>query len=344
MPIPLALAAVPGVKSIFSGGLGGVGTGILNAAGFGGQRGRTPAQNRRMRQNQVKDAEAMARAGDQFGVDLLRAWTGDLPSLSVSRPDYRSGVGQGRMPADGVALAREALARLQADGIITAAGRLRAGGKSASSSGKSKAASQEQTKGTTARSTRTRGGPRERTYVRYDPDTGERVLVPRDDPRYVEWSNRKPSSRSSARSRSASRSATSSARSRRKTKAQRETDAAIRRITTEATRAGIKLTTSAARWFASAAAAAGMSTAAAAALVVGTGLAAYAATRWLVNKIEDVTDPAYKREQVALAYRRARLDWERQEGRKLNKTEHDFLARNFKDALKALDAGVTYNP
>lgn len=115
-------------------------------------------------------------------------------------------------------------------------------------------------------------------------------------------------------------------------------------MTTEATRAGLKLTASAYRAFAGMATAAGMSTAAAAALVVGTGIAAYAATRWLINKIEDVTDPAYKREQVALAYRRARLDWEKQQGRKLNKTEHDFLARNFKDALKALDAGVTYTP
>ena len=92
------------------------------------------------------------------------------------------------------------------------------------------------------------------------------------------------------------------------------------------------------------AAAAGLSAGAAAALVVGTGVAAYAATRWLIGRIETVTDPAYKREQVALAYRRARLDWEKREGRKLTKLEHDFLARNFKDALKALDAGVTYNP
>jgi hypothetical protein len=92
------------------------------------------------------------------------------------------------------------------------------------------------------------------------------------------------------------------------------------------------------------AAAAGMSVGAAAALVVGTGLASYAATRWLIGKIEDSNDPAYRRSQAALAYRRARQDWERQKGRPLTRTEHDFLARNFKDALKALDAGVSYTP
>lgn len=340
MPLPFAagLGVLGGLKGINK-------NAALAAVGLGGQRGRTRAQNQRMRRDQVRDAEAMARAGDEFGVKLLRAWVGDLPSLSVHRPDYRSGVGQGRMPADGVAIAREALARLQADGIITAAGNLTSAAKRGDGTKRSKATAASQ--GTGARKgTTTRGGPRERTYVRYDPDTGERVTgITQDDPRYSEWPNRRPrssSSSSSARS-SGARSATTS-RTRRKTRTQRETDAAIRRITTEATRAGLKLTASAARWFASAAAAAGMSTAAAAALVVGTGLASYAATRWLINKIEDVTDPAYKREQVALAYRRARLDWEKREGRKLTRTEHDFLARNFKDALKALDAGVTYNP
>jgi len=326
-------------------GVGKLGTALagkfLGSVGFGGQRGRTRAQNERMRRDQVRDAEAMARAGDEFGVQLLLAWVGRLPSLSVSRADYRSGVGQGKMPAHGVALATEALARLEADGVITAAGNLRSAAKRTSGTKGTKATAASRG-GTGARKgTSTRGGPRERTYVRYDPDTGERVLVTRDDPRYDEWTNRRPrASRTSSRSRS---TASSSGR-RRKTKTQRETDAAIRRITTEATRAGLRLSAAAARGFASMAAAAGMSTAAAAALVVGTGIAAYAATRWLIGRIEDVTDPAYRREQVALAYRRARVDWEKREGRKLTRTEHDFLARNFKDALRALDAGVTYTP
>ncbi len=335
MPLPLGLGATLG--SALRGKL-------FGAVGLGGQRGRTPAQNRRMRRDQVRDAELMVRAGDEFGARLLRAWIGELPSLSVSRADYRSGVGQGRMPGDGVALASEALARLKSEGLLTAGGTLTAAAKRGDQAKGAKATAAS--RGTAARKgTVTRGGPRERTYVRYDPDSGERVLVTRDDPRYDEWTNRRPR-QSGARGASARRTTATGARSgsRRKTRTQRETDAAIRRITTDATRAGLRLTASAARWFASAAAAAGMSTGAAAALVVGTGLASYAATRWLINRIETVTDPAYKREQVALAYRRARLDWEKREGRKLTRTEHDFLARNFKDALKALDAGVTYNP
>ena len=339
MPFPLAIGGGLGfVGSVFGGGA----EGLKTKLGVGGQRGRTPAQNRRMRQSQVRDAEAMARAGDEFGVKLLRAWLGELPSLSVSRADYRSGVGQGRMPADGRALAQEALDRLKADGIVTAAGNLSSGAKRGDGTKRSKATASQGTgarKGTTAR-----GGPRDRTYVRYDPDTGERVTgITQDDPRYSEWPNRKPRARSVSRS-TRTTSGARSTTSRRKTKTQRETDAAIRRITMEATRAGLRLTASAAKAFAGMAAAAGMSTAAAAALVVSTGAAAYLATRWLIDRIETVTDPAYKREQVALAYRRARLDWEKREGRKLTKLEHDFLARNFKDALKALDAGVTYNP
>jgi len=341
MPLPLGVAG--GAWSLGNALKSG---NVLGAVGFGGQRGRTPAQNRRMRQQQVRDAEAMARAGDDFGVKLLRVWLGELPSLSVSRPDYRSGVAQGKMPADGRTIAQEALDRLKADGVVTASGNLSRAGKRDTGEKRAKAASQ----GAAARKdTGTRGGPRtrrERTYVRYDPDTGERVEVTRDDWRYDEWTNRRPRRSGSRSSRSTSRRTTYSEprRSRRKTRSEREVDAAVRRIATEATKAGLNLTASAVRWFAGAAAAAGMSAGAAAALVVGTGLVSYAATRWLIDRIETVTDPAYKREQVALAYRRARLDWEKREGRKLTRTEHDFLARNFKDALKALDAGVTYSP
>jgi len=330
-PLPLGL----GLSSLGS-KLGGQ---LLGKVGFAGQRGRTPAQNRRMRQDQVRDAEAMARAGDQFGVELLRAWTGELPSLSVHRADYRSGVGQGRMPSDGVQLAAAALDRLKADGVVTAAGRLSTGAKRAATTKGTRGAASSSAGKSAAR---TRAPGRGRTYVRYNPDTAERVTVTADDePEYSEWPNRKPRASGSRSSRSTSRATTTR---RRKTKTQRETDAAIRRITTEATRAGLRLSVSAARGFASMAAAAGMSSAAAAALVVGTGVAAYAATRWLINRIETVTDPAYKREQVALAYRRARLEWEKGAGRKLTQLEHDFLARNFKDALKALDAGVTFTP
>jgi hypothetical protein len=92
------------------------------------------------------------------------------------------------------------------------------------------------------------------------------------------------------------------------------------------------------------AAAAGMSTGVAAALVVSTGLAAYFATKWVIGKIEQSNDRAYQREQLALAYIKARRRWEEQEGRKLTREEHKFLAENFKQALKAFDAGVTYTP
>lgn len=330
MPFPIAIAGL--------GGIGGLIQNPLGRLGISQQRLRSPAANRRARVAQIAEAETMARAGDQFGIDLLRAWLGSGPR--VRRADYRGGVEQGGMPRDGRDGAEDALERLVEDGVMTVAGRLTAAAKRGTGEKRAKAASQ----GTGARKgTTTRGGPRERTYVRYDPDTGERVLVTADDERYTAWSNRKPRARTASRSARTS-SGVRSTTSRRKTRTQKETDAAIRRITTEATRAGLRLSAAAARGFASMAAAAGMSSAAAAALVVGTGVVAYAATRWLIDRIETVTDPAYKREQVALAYRRARLEWEKREGRKLTKLEHDFLARNFKDALKALDAGVTYNP
>ena len=337
MPLPL-LAGAGLAGKLFSGLNKNA---ALAAVGLGGQRGRTPAQNRRMRQSQVRDAEAMARAGDQFGLDLIWAWQGNPSKQGVKRASYRSGVPQGTMPADGRKLAEEAIQSLDGDNLLSAdLLKLSSGAKRASTTKGTKATAASQ--GAAARKgTVTRGGPRERTYVRYDPDSGERVTgITQDDPRYSEWPNRKPRAVSTARRATSTRAPAS----RRKTKTQRETDAAIRRITTEATRAGLRLTASGARAFASMAAAAGLSAGAAAALVVGTGVAAYAATRWLIGRIETVTDPAYKREQVALAYRRARLDWEKREGRKLTKLEHDFLARNFKDALKALDAGVTYNP
>lgn len=340
MPLPLGIVGL-------ASGFGGI-AGLQSKIGLGGQRGRTPAQNRRMRQQQVRDAEAMARAGDQFGVDLLRAWLGELPSLSVARADYRSGVGQGRMPADGRALAQTALDALKADGVVTAAGRLTAHGKRASTEKRAKAT--EVSRETGARKgTATRGAARERTYVRYDPDTGERVLVTRDDPRYDEWTNRRPSARS-ARMRS-TRTGARTSRSRRKTRSQREIDSAVRRITTEATKAGLNVTAAAARGFAGLAASAGLSVGAAAALVVGAGLVSYLATSKLIEVYELNNDPAYRRSQAALAYRKARGELEqRLYGRKgsppgvlLEPVQHQFLAKMFRDALQN-DTGFRWNP
>lgn len=325
MPLPFLGAALAG-SSLGSKLVGGAAAALKLPPA----RMRSPAANLRIRKQNIDAAFAAAVAGEPSvtvtGIDGKR-YTFTPPKRLLDEASTKWATEQAR------AYARERLAELPAakragdKGQPKGAGASQSVGKSGTKGGKG-----------------TRRASRGRLYVRYDPDTGERVEVTRDDPRYDEWSNRKPRASSSGRSRASRSGSSSGGRSRRKTRAQKETDALVRRITNDAARAGISLTVSAAKKFAGMAAAAGMSTGAAAALVVGTGLAAYAATRWLINKIEDVTDPAYKREQVALAYRKARLDWERQEGRKLTTAEHKFLAENFKQALKALDAGVTYQP
>ena len=186
-----------------------------------------------------------------------------------------------------------------------------------------------------ARATRRTRAPR--TYVRYDPDTGERVLVTADDPRFDEWTNRKPRA-SRAPSAPRARRAATAAKSRRKTTAQKARDRYVDRISRDVANAGLQLTAAGIQKFAAMAANAGMSVGVAAALVVSVGLVSYHATRWLLDRIATVRDPAYKKEQIALAYRRARLDWARAAGRELNHEEHAFLAEMFKRQLS--QAGV----
>lgn len=333
MPLPIA-AGIAGIKGLTS-----ITSALSKGLGVPQARLRSRKANKALRMRALEEAKADARKGGTRGTEagkVIRQWAGLLANGTVPMewPQRYSGdQGNGAWPgADG---SRQAA--LEAATELATIGR--------QEETRAPAAAPKATGRSAATTTRTRGAAKERTYVRYDPDTGERVTgITQEDPRYSEWPNRRASTRAASRRAPASGTRAAASRRSRKTRSQRETDAAIRRITTEATRAGLRLTAAGAKKFAGMAAAAGMSTGVAAALVVSTGLAAYFATKWVIGKIEQSNDRAYQREQLALAYIKARRRWEEQEGRKLTREEHKFLAENFKQALKAFDAGVTYTP
>lgn len=334
MPFPIAagvagFAALKKLRSLNVVDIGSKITGLPKA------RIRGRAANKRLRMQALEEASADARRGGERGkqaYQVVAQWAGLLANGTVPMEwpqRYTGDQGNGAWPgADG---SRNA-ALMRATELATLGAQAETPTEAAPKNGNG-----------SARTATARGRTRKpRTYVRYDPDTGERVAgITADDPRYSEWPNRKPRAQRATSTRS---TATGTTRRRRQTRTQRETNAAIRRITTEATRAGLRLTAAGAKKFASMAAAAGMSAGVAAALVVSTGLAAYFATKWVLGKIAESNDRAYQREQLALAYRKARTRWAEQQGRALTRDEQRFLGENFKQALVAFDAGVSWTP
>lgn len=76
-----------------------------------------------------------------------------------------------------------------------------------------------------------------------------------------------------------------------------------------------------------------------AALALLAGVGSYYATTYIIDRLaaaREARTPAAVRFEAAMAYRQARVEAERKMGRSLDKSEHDYLAKQFKQRLATI--------
>lgn len=206
-----------------------------------------------------------------------------------------------------------------------------------------------------------RGGKRSggKLSVRYDPETGERLMLSRSDPRFDETVTPAQWKRQNATGKKVLKERESTPPSKGGSFLEDLAKDVTKDVIGELRKKGPKKS-AAQRRAQEAANAAAMDTlltigktpvgtlvksggalaiGSTAALAILAGVGSYYATTWIMNKLAEARDartPDAIRNKAAMAYRQARLDAEEKLKRPLSKSEHQYLAAQFKAKLATI--------